>query len=119
MFLFVSKLPPTYTAQQLLKLFQKRYPSVYKAEILKRNGEGGGGGGGGREGGGREGGGREGGGRGERRREGEGGSETEEEEEEEEEADGEEEVEGNVVVIRGAWWPGRGEEGGREGGRER
>ena len=45
--LYVSKLPQTYTAQQLLKLFQKRYPSVYKAEIFKQDsgGEGGGGGG--------------------------------------------------------------------------
>ena len=55
--LYVSKLPQTYTAQQLLKLFQKRYPSVYKAEIFKQDsgGEGGGGGGeGGRGGGGGE-----------------------------------------------------------------
>ena len=34
--LFISKLPQTYTAQQLLKLFQKRYPSAYKAEIFKQ-----------------------------------------------------------------------------------
>ena len=33
--LFVSRLPLKYTAQQLLKLFQKRYPSAYKAKIFK------------------------------------------------------------------------------------
>lgn len=35
MSLFVSRLPQNFTAQQLLKLFQKRYPSAYKAEIIK------------------------------------------------------------------------------------
>ena len=33
--LYVSNLPVNYTAQHLLKLFQLRYPSVFKAEILK------------------------------------------------------------------------------------
>ena len=33
--LHVSNLPVNYTAQHLLKLFQLRYPSVYKAKILK------------------------------------------------------------------------------------
>ena len=35
MSLFVSRLPQNFTAQQLLRLFQKRYPSAYKAEIMK------------------------------------------------------------------------------------
>ena len=33
--LYVANLPVNYTAQHLLKLFQVRYPSVFKAEILK------------------------------------------------------------------------------------
>ena len=37
MCLYVSSLPLTYTAQHLLKLFQLRYPSAYKAEIFKRD----------------------------------------------------------------------------------
>ena len=35
MCLHVSNMPVSYTAQQLLKLFQTRYPSAYKAEIFK------------------------------------------------------------------------------------
>ena len=37
--LHVSRLPQSYTAQQLLKLFQKRYPSVYKTRIFKEEEE--------------------------------------------------------------------------------
>ena len=33
--LYVLNLPVNYTAQHLLKLFQVRYPSVFKAEIVK------------------------------------------------------------------------------------
>ncbi|CAI8017336.1 hypothetical protein GBAR_LOCUS10541, partial [Geodia barretti] len=33
------RLPQSYTAQQLLKLFQKRYPSVYKTRIFKAEDE--------------------------------------------------------------------------------
>ena len=33
--LYVFNLPASYTAQHLLKLFQLRYPSAFKAEILK------------------------------------------------------------------------------------
>ena len=35
MCLYVSNMPMNYTAQQLLKLFQTRYPSAYKAEMFK------------------------------------------------------------------------------------
>jgi len=35
MCLHVSNIPVSYTAQQLLKLFQTRYPSAYKTEIFK------------------------------------------------------------------------------------
>ena len=35
MALHVSSIPVTYTAQQLLKLFQTRYPSAYKVEVFK------------------------------------------------------------------------------------
>ena len=35
MCLHISSIPVNYTAQQLLKLFQGRYPSAYKAEVLK------------------------------------------------------------------------------------
>ena len=35
MCLYVSNMPVNYTAQQLLKLFQTRYPSAYKAEMFK------------------------------------------------------------------------------------
>ena len=37
--LFISRLPQSYTAQQLLKLFQRRYPSVYKTRIFKEEDE--------------------------------------------------------------------------------
>ena len=37
--LFVARLPQNYTAQQLLRLFQRRYPSVYKAVIFKEDEE--------------------------------------------------------------------------------
>ena len=37
MCLYVSNMPMNYTAQQLLKLFQTRYPSAYKAEMFKVN----------------------------------------------------------------------------------
>ena len=37
--LHISRLPQSYTAQQLLKLFQKRYPSVYKTRIFKAEDE--------------------------------------------------------------------------------
>ena len=37
--LHVSRLPQSYTAQQLLKLFQRRYPSVYKTRIFKEEDE--------------------------------------------------------------------------------
>ena len=35
--LYVSNLPVNYTAQHLLKLFQLRYPSTFKAEIVKED----------------------------------------------------------------------------------
>ena len=40
MCLYVYNLPTSYTAQHLLKLFQLRYPSAFKAEIVKRERDG-------------------------------------------------------------------------------
>ena len=40
MCLYVYSLPTSYTAQHLLKLFQIRYPSAFKAEILKGDRDG-------------------------------------------------------------------------------
>ena len=40
MCLYVYNLPTSYTAQHLLKLFQLRYPSAFKAEIVKRDRDG-------------------------------------------------------------------------------